>query len=160
MQKTAAIRELSHVGVVERETVKSPQTRVRTESNQDESDPLNIFVQIESMRSLEDGWLDGEGKAPPHESLEWFARTFDNHWVEPLPLPCIYPTFEGGIQAEWMIGRCAISLEVEFPSKKAYYHHIHLDTKEDFEADLDLSNSECWKTLKKTLLWVIEEASE
>ena len=156
MQKTA-IRELSHVGVVEREVVKSPQHRVCTESNQNESDPLNIFAQIESMRSLEDGWLDGDGKAPPFKALERFAQMFDSYWDDSLPLPCIYPTYEGGIQAEWQIGRCAISLEVELPSQKSYFHQIHLDTEEDFDIDLDLTDCIGWETLRKVLNNVMED---
>jgi len=158
MQKTA-VRELSHVGVVEREVVKSSQPRVRNESNQSESDPLDIFVQIESMRSLKDGWLDGEGKSPPYKALERFAQTFDNYWDDSLPLPHIYPTYEGGIQAEWLIGRCAISLEIELPSQKSYFHQIHLDTKEDFDMDLDLTDRTGWETLRKVLNSVMEDCS-
>ena len=158
MQNTA-VRELSHVGVVEREVVKSPQTRMRDESNRNESVPLDIFSQVESMRSLKDGWLDGEGKAPPHEALERFAQTFDNYWVDLLPLPNIYPTYEGGVQAEWLVGRYAISLEIELPSLKSYYHQIHLDTKTDSDIDLDLTDHKGWETLSEALQHVIKEGS-
>ena len=149
MQNTAVL-ELPHVGV---ETIKIPPARMRVQS---ESDPLDIFVQIENIRSLEDGWYNGDGKAPPHKALERLAQMFDNHWDDSLPLPCIYPTYEGGIQAEWTIGRCAISLEIELPSQKSYFHRIHLDTNEDFDMDLDLTDRIGWETLRKALNNVME----
>ena len=123
-------------------------------------DPLDVFVQIESLRLLKDGWMDGEGKAPSHEALEWFAQTFDSYWVDPLPLPYIYPTYEGGIQAEWTIGRYAISLEIDLSSKKSYYHQIHLDTKKDSDIDLDLTDRTGWETLIKALDNAIKEGNE
>ena len=157
MQKTT-VQELLHVDVVGRDVVKSPQSRVCNESNQSESAPLNIFAQIESMRSLKDGWLDGEGKSPPYKALERFAQIFDSYWDDSLPLPHIYPTYEGGIQAEWLIGRCAISLEIELPSQKSYFHQIHLDTKEDFDMDLDLADRTGWETLRKVLNNVMDDS--
>ena len=120
-------------------------------------DPLDIFAQIENLRSLKDGWLDGEGKAPDHKELERFAQLFDKHWIESLPLPYIYPTCEGGIQAEWWIGRYTISLAVEFPSQKSYYHQIHLDTKEDFDMELNLSSHAGWETLKNMLFVLLNQ---
>ena len=120
-------------------------------------DPLDIFIQIEGIRLLKDGWMDGEGKAPSHEVLERFAQTFDRYWVDSLPLPHIYPTFEGGIQAEWLIGRYAISLEIELPSQKSYYHQVHLDTKKDSDIDLDLTDHTGWETLSNVLHTVMKE---
>ena len=123
-------------------------------------DPLDIFVQIENIRLLKEGWMNGEGKVPAHEALERFAQAFDYYWVDSLPLPYIYPTPEGGIQGEWLIGRYAISLEIDLISQKSYYHQIHLDTKEDFDADLDLSDRTGWEALCKALHQVIKENGE
>ena len=100
------------------------------------------------------------GKVLTHEVLERFAQAFDYYGVDLLPLPYIYPTPEGRIQAEWLIGRCAISLEIELPSQKSYYHQIHLDTKGDFDMDLDLIDRTGWETLCKTLHQVIKESGE
>lgn len=120
-------------------------------------EPLDVSVQIDKLKKLNDGWLDGEGKAPDHEALSRFMQTWDTYWVDSLPLPYIYPTPEGGIQAEWSIERYAISLEIEFPSQKSYYHQIHLDTKKDLDMDLDLTDQVGWETLKKTLQQVTKE---
>ena len=53
---------------------------------------------------LEDGWLDGEG-------LAMNAETRDSAWEicksvekDGYPRPGIYPTPEGGIQLEWLLG--------------------------------------------------------
>jgi hypothetical protein len=113
---------------------------------------------IENML-LKDGWMDGEGKAASRVDVEWFVQMFDGRWLDSLPMPRIYPTHDGGLQAEWLIERTAISLAVEFPTKQAYYHQLHLDTKTDLDFDVDLNNSAGWEKLKLALLRVTGSAT-
>lgn len=55
---------------------------------------------------LEDGWLDGE------EGIPMNAETRDSAWEvcktvekDGYPRPGIFPTTEGGIQLEWILGK-------------------------------------------------------
>ena len=66
-------------------------------------DPLDVPAQLSELREMEDGWLDGEGVAPGHELLDWLSAQFDRCYPDDLALPHIYPTVEGGVQAEWSI---------------------------------------------------------
>ena len=34
-------------------------------------DPLDVPARLDELRSMEDGWLDGYGKAPDHRGLDW-----------------------------------------------------------------------------------------
>jgi hypothetical protein len=110
-------------------------------------EPLDILIQIESIRNLKDGWLDGEGKAPSHVALTWFVQTFDRYWVDPLPLPYIYPTYEGGISLEWSIGYWELSLDIDLTSHTGYWHALHTENNQANEKDLNLEKEEDWNFL-------------
>lgn len=114
-------------------------------------DPLDIGTQLDEMRLLADGWFDGQGLAPDHKGLDWLARAFASHWPEDLPKPRIYPTPEGGVQAEWSIGSHRPSLEIDLTQRKAYCHLYDLRTKESQEKDLELNKAESWRWLVKQI---------
>lgn len=61
-----------------------------------------IDVQIEDLRGLKSGWLDGDGERIDSPGLDWLAAVL-NRLVrsEMLPFPFLYPTIEGGVRAEW-----------------------------------------------------------
>ena len=63
-----------------------------------------IGSQLDQLRLLKDGWLEGEGLSPPEAGLDWLRSAFDRHFPEEAPLPHLYPTETGGVQAEWSIG--------------------------------------------------------
>ena len=117
----------------------------------DKENPLDISVQINEIKKLKDGWLDGDGKAPDHLSLDKFVQLWDTYWDKKLPLPYIYPTLESGIQLEWFIKPHAISLNVEFPSQNAYFHLLNCDTDNDSDLNLGLMNSSGWAALNSML---------
>ena len=74
--------------------------------------PLDIAAQLEELRNLKDGWADGiqhpsdwgsgYGKAPRHDGLNWLWDRLEREYPDDLPLTCIYPTPEGGVQMEWI----------------------------------------------------------
>ena len=74
---------------------------------------MDVPAQLSELREMEDGWLDGEGVAPGHE-LAGLAVQPDSTVAtrNDLPLPHVYPTVEGGVQAEWSISHHEISLSV------------------------------------------------
>ena len=98
-----------------------------------------LIVRLNELRSLEDGWLDGEGEAPPQAGIEWlesfFIANFDN-----VNLPYLYPTEAGGIQAEWTLGNRELVLDVDLNNKKGYWHEMDMATMEDDDKILTLDS--------------------
>lgn len=63
---------------------------------------------LDELRSIKDGWLDGEGKAPSKSGLDWIRQLFNPYYFEDLPY--LYPTVTGNIQAEWSFPDHEVSL--------------------------------------------------
>lgn len=113
-------------------------------------DPLNVSVCVEELRLLKDGWLEGGGRAPSHEGLDWLSRVFDAYYPENLPLPYLYPTEEGGVQAEWSLGPKEVSLEIELRSHAGEWHVLDMETDAVSEQTLNIDNANDWK-------WLVEQ---
>jgi len=113
-------------------------------------DPLDILARLEELSALPDGWLEGRGQAPPQAGLDWLGRAFDRYYPEDLPLPYLYPTEEGGVQAEWTLGPQETTLEIDLSTHRGQWHRLNLDTDEDEVKDLDLDDTEAWS-------WVAEQ---
>lgn len=117
-------------------------------------DPLNIDLQIAGMRHLEDGWADGMqsaetwgrgyGKALSAEGLDWIAGQFDFHYAQYLPRPFLYPTPEGGIQAEWSIGPYEASIEIDILQHIGYWHCFDIENNTSTERNFDLDQADSW----------------
>jgi hypothetical protein len=74
-----------------------------------------VLERILSFRELRDGWLNGEGVTPTPAAMtcagELLASLLNRiTWLEP---PSIYPTPEGGVQAEWSLGGWAVNVTFE-----------------------------------------------
>lgn len=115
-------------------------------------DPLDVAARLEEFRAFRDGWLDGKGRAPTQEALDWFANAFESQYPEDLPLPYLYPTAEGGIQAEWALGQYEVSLEVDLESKQAEWQNLNMATDQDEDKALNLTAADDWK-------WLVERIS-
>lgn len=118
-------------------------------------DPLDPFVQMESLRRLQDGWLDGEGKAPSEAGLDWMAQQLDLH-LSGRTTPYLYPTLEGGVRAEWTLGRWEVSLDVDLVRKTGYWHALCMDSATwdaaEEEKSLKLSRHDDWQWIADRLL--------
>ncbi len=114
-------------------------------------DPLDVTLRLEQMAELRDGWLDGEGNAPKKERLAWLADMFDAHFDGDLPLPYLYPTAEGRVQAEWTMNGREVSLEIDLETKQGEYQALNL--KDDSCSDLKftLDNPGGWSNLNEAL---------
>jgi hypothetical protein len=83
------------------------------------------------LRVLEDGWLDGECKAPSKELLDWFESWvfdfFEKHFP-PDSYPSAFSSFDGGLELEWLtFGLCpSLDIEPDFVTRKqqAWFHMI------------------------------------
>lgn len=114
-------------------------------------DPLDIESRLEELADLQDGWLDGKGLALNPENLLWLVNEFDSKFDPDLPLPYLYPTAEGGIQAEWTQGNWEVSLEINLDEKSAEWQAFNLVTEDCREQNWDLSNSDDWQSLNQAL---------
>lgn len=118
-------------------------------------DPLDIETRLEELARLQNGWLDGRGVALNQTSLQLLAQAFDEHYDPELPvLPYLYPTAEGGIQAEWTIGDWEVSLDITLPDMTAQYQALDLKTGENHELDLTLAGDDAaagWHSLNEAL---------
>ncbi len=115
-------------------------------------DPLDIETRLEELARLQDGWLDGKGRALDQAALRRLALAFDEHYAPELPLPYLYPTAEGGVQAEWTLGEVEVSLEFALPSLEAVFQSINIKTGESEDYPLGLGSEERnWTVLNDAL---------
>ena len=114
-------------------------------------DPLDVGSRLEELAELSPGWLDGKGLVLNPAGLQALTHDFDN-WFDPaLPLPYLYPTAEGGIQAEWSINQWEISLEIELPQRRAQYQAVLMPDQRTEESAFDLASQADWTRLNQTL---------
>lgn len=114
-------------------------------------DPLDVTLRLEQIAALKDGWLDGKGIAPNKEKLSWLSNQFDAYFDGNLPLPYLYPTAEGGVQAEWSLNGKEVSLEVDFTSLLAEYQALSLNDDACAEFTFSLADQDGWNQLNSAL---------
>lgn len=114
-------------------------------------DPQDVTLRLEELGELQDGWLDGKGVAPNKDALPKLAGFFDTSFDSDLPLPFLYPTPEGGLQAEWNLGRWSVTLEIELQQLRAAYHALELKSGASEELAFSLDRPEEWARLNDVL---------
>ena len=121
-------------------------------------DPLDVPARLDELRGMQDGWLEGDGKAPPHSGLDWLSHAFQRLYPDDIPLPYTYPTFEGGIQCEWSLGRFCIEIEIDLDTRKADW--IRFERKADFyeEETLNLDAPGAWAWIADRIRETLERA--
>lgn len=110
-------------------------------------DPLDIGAQLDELRALADGWLDGDGLAPLPKGLGRLATLLEKYYPERLPLPRIYPTPTGGAQLEWTLGSNEVSVEVNLAMGESEWHAVDVSSGEDELISLDLNTRRGWSLL-------------
>ena len=76
-------------------------------------DPLDFQSQLEELRTLKDGWYDGQGVAPPADGAG-LARRRDSATIIPMPSRCLcLPGRRGSVRLEWPFARKDVSLEID-----------------------------------------------
>ena len=76
---------------------------------------------------LPPGWLDGEGLPPSRKLLDLVGEWLGAHQPNNVQQPRLFPTPEGGVEAEWRIGRLDLSIEFDPSSGTAEWHAMDLD---------------------------------
>ena len=105
---------------------------------------LDVPTRLDEFRRLKDGWQEGGGLAPDHAGLDWLVDTFQRGYPVDLPLPHLYPTFEGGVQAEWLIQSFDISLEINLSNRHGEWHSLNLNTDEEEARPLNMIEDSVW----------------
>ena len=137
------------VGGIGRVRRNEPQLTFETVSRVDILEPLDTEGQLNQLRALEDGWLEGEGEAPSNEGLDWLSQAFARFYPAYLPAPYIYPTEDGGVQIEWSFGVIDINVRIDLSTQRAVY--FWLDEHTESEGELDLADSADWDRLASVI---------
>ena len=111
----------------------------------------DIRSQLDSMRNMEDGWLEGGGVAPRAGGLDWLDEAFARHYPEGSPRPHLYPTEEGGVQAEWSLSHWRVSLEINLESRCGNWFALDLETDDVDERQLRCDEASDWQWLVRQL---------
>lgn len=98
--------------------------------------------QVDSLKGLQDGWLDGEGVAFNDEALAWSSKLLESivNGFE-LATPHIYPTPEGSVRAEWSRPLWEISAELDWSRKSSEVRAVRLDADEMIERTFALGDA-------------------
>ena len=113
-------------------------------------DPLNISQQLDDLRAMRDGWLDGDGIAPPKDGLDWLQVQFQRYYPDSAPRPYIYPTFEGGVEIEWTIRPYEIGMTVDLSNRSGEWSRISMEDDAYDEQELNMNYHDAWA-------WIVGE---
>ena len=117
---------------------------------------LSVSDRLDEIRNMKDGWLDGDGAAPCHAGLDWLASCFERHFPRHLPLPYIFPTPEGGVEAEWSIGRHSVIFEIDLESRQGDWLRFDKQSDEEDSHLLDLADNSRWEWLTSEIRRLVE----
>lgn len=81
---------------------------------------------------------------------------FENNYHPTLPLPYLYPTPSGGIQAEWHFKDWEISLNIDLYTKTAFYQSFNQKTDTTTESTFDLNKDDGWKNINQSLIAIFK----
>ena len=92
---------------------------------------IPVAEQVDSLKGLQEGWLDGEGLAFSSEALAWSSTLLASivNGFE-LATPHIYPTPDGSVRAEWSRPQWEISAELDWSRKLSEVRAVRLDADE------------------------------
>lgn len=112
----------------------------------DPGETLDVGARLDELRALKDGWLEGRGRAPAAEGMDWLAGAFRNQYPQQLPLPHLYPSEEGGIQAEWGLSPYDVTLEIDLARHTASWNSLDVRTgrEETRQLNLDMASDWSW----------------
>ena len=105
--------------------------------------------ELEELMKLEDGWYEGQGKAPDKAHLAWATEALVKSFPEDLPFPLTAPTSDGGLFLEWIQNPWRISAEILLPTHRCELQATNTTTGQSEEAELDLDQAGHWPALFK-----------
>ena len=110
----------------------------------------DIKAQISSLRKLQDGWLDGTGKGCDPGGLANLEEQLVSHYPSYAPELRLYPTGDGGVQAEWWIGNYNAVLGVFLDGTTlAEWSDCNLQTMVENVRSVNINDDQDWE-------WVVQ----
>lgn len=105
-------------------------------------DTAALNARLAELADLRDAWLDGEGLALTPHALATASTLLGRLATEHPDAPCphVFPTPEGAVSAEWVLGR--VSADVYFPAKPAPITGNALHVDSDREADVTVATDD------------------
>jgi hypothetical protein len=97
-----------------------------------------LVSEIESLSSLSNGWLEGNGVAPNGDNLIWLTNEVAKSFPEALDHPSVVPTEEGHVIFEWIRPRARIELEINFDDQKLELYATDLTVAKFEEASFGI----------------------
>ncbi|MFT3765158.1 MAG: hypothetical protein QM820_06530 [Minicystis sp.] len=137
-----AVRQRPMVRVrVRGEMILGPQSRMKTveelETVDDEraADLKKLWDRLKELESVPEGWLEGKGRKPTDRVLAYTRGVLARLLVElrTLPRPKVFPTPDGGLQAEWVLTPWAAEARFDPSSEVIVLEATNTDTGEDRE---------------------------
>ena len=109
-------------------------------------DRLDVAARLDELRAMQNGWLDGAGSAPSHQGLDWLSANFESHFPDDLPLPYLYPTPEGGIEAQWSLEANSIILEIHLDTHQGDWLRFAKEDDDNEDSQIfDLDDADAWQ---------------
>jgi hypothetical protein len=115
-----------------------------------------IGCRLEELKLLKEGWLDGkQGKSLNPQNLTRLENSWNKYYPKTLQSPCLYPTPDGNIQAEWSLGTFNVILKIDIEQQNGICQIMDMstgiDSKNDQELSFDFKNNKEWKKLFDTV---------
>jgi hypothetical protein len=111
----------------------------------------DVWVRLDQLLLLKDGWLEGRGSAPTSSGVDWLRDKFAQHYPEDLPMPFVYPTPEGGIRLEWSFQSHEITVDIDLGAGIGAFHSLSFASDEEHSENLDLGELSGWEFLAKKI---------
>lgn len=96
---------------------------------------------LDELATLHAGWLDGEGARLDAGVIERARRILAELLSADVPRPRVFPTPEGGVQAEWTVAEREVSVTFE-PDDTLYAVSVDLASGQTKEPDLTADDAE------------------
>ena len=99
-------------------------------------DAADIPRRLAELAALTPGWVDGEGRPLPEGAVPWLADWLQARAAEGMPVPYLYLTEAGELQAEWDVGRLGCEMTMGPESRRAEWW----DFDRDASGQLDMTD--------------------
>jgi hypothetical protein len=94
------------------------------------------------------------------ELLELVGAWLDEHQLQDLEQPRLFPTPGGGVEAEWRIGRLDLSIEFDPSSGLAEWHQLDLESGAVVEQQVVLQDNPGMRGLGIKLQQVLTSSNQ
>lgn len=102
---------------------------------------LDVEKRLGELGKLAKGWLNGEGVPLDGAGVTWMADTLKAAEGSGLPRPYLYPTPEGGLQAEWSFHGAEVSAEIDLATHQAELVGVHTKTGASSDKKINLGTT-------------------